>query len=953
MNALLEGNILIKLMNMSISAGFLILAVLLSRLLLAKAPKWIRLVLWGLVALRLLMPVSFRSIFSLIPSEETIPQNIVLAETPVIHSGIPAVNSTVNPYLQSNFAPRAEASVNPLQIVFFTLTLLWLLGILAFIAYMLIAQIVLRRRLCTAVRTQEGFYESDRIDSPFVFGIFRPRIYLPFALPQKYREPILAHEKTHIRHLDPLLKALAFTLLALYWFHPLVWVSYFLFTRDLELACDERVVRDMDPASRADYSEALLLCSAPEKHIFSIPVAFGETRVKSRIRAALNYKKPAFWILTGSAVLLTVLAVCFLTNPRHKQGTPTLWYDVSENLPGPLSQDNDGRFLYFTADEFPNLSFVSNVWSGIACQESEVETPLFRMPLVPKAWFCDLNGDSYPELCAVASNVYQEENGYSGKVILCDIRNGRSRAFWDTTGKTLYNLTEENSRLMLQITDAGTSQTKSRELSMYDRSAVSFDQNKEAERYLGIYTNKDETVALGRQWAVFLPKPVSSEEELSDNLSMLGSYYLLDHQAVLTTNDSCLVFQIRQDRLIYKKKQSVEGSLISPHPAENAVFKRISDPEHGSGAEAVCQMDLDSLSSEALNAFYESDDKQRMALRTFRLSAFPDYEFNINPGEVWAVRGGQEIVLSDGMPIENVYTADVNGDGYPEVCVTSAFGSGLINEYVTVTDLKNRRCWLLFDRETSDYHLYMKDGMLFVQESPVMKVISPKEETDNPAVVRKELKLSDWPFRSGRFILTNKESDLFGSYQNGDAKISLSSDGFCLQTDSSASYKGLGSWSHFNGKLVLTTDDGLYELIFDRKAEDLVFLKKESTDWPPSENPPKNKALFLRTDNTDGTPTMEDRTNARLAPWFGSYSYGAGRIVLSEEGFRIEVNSERAASGTPGFLQSGLLILYSDEDNCSLQFELGENCLISATESQYWPSVRFRPAKGTVFERMN
>ena len=146
-----------------------------------------------------------------------------------------------------------------------------------------------------------------------------------------------------------------------------------------------------------------------------------------------------------------------------------------------------------------------------------------------------------------------------------------------------------------------------------------------------------------------------------------------------------------------------------------------------------------------------------------------------------------------------------------------------------------------------------------------MKVISPKEETDNPAVVRKELKLSDWPFRSGRFILTNKESDLFGSYQNGDAKISLSSDGFCLQTDRSGSYRGLGSWSHFDGKLVLTTDDGLYELIFDRKAEDLVFLKKESTDWPPSENPPKNKALFLRTDNTDGTPTMEDRTNARLA----------------------------------------------------------------------------------------
>ena len=311
-------DIFLGFLNRSLAAGILILAVVLVRLVFKKAPRWLLCALWALAAVRLVCPVSIESVLSLIPSAEPVQPEIIVSAQPAITSGIPAVDAIVNPPLAAAFTPSPAQSANPLQIWTFLAACVWLAGIAALLLYAAVSALRLRLRVRTAVRLEQKVYQSEFVSSPFILGVIRPRIYLPFGLEAGAQAMVLAHERAHLRRGDQLWKPLGYLILAAYWFNPLCWLAYILFCRDIEAACDEKVVRELGEGCKAAYSRALLACSAPKKLITACPLAFGETGVKSRIKSVLNYKKPAFWLVLAAVLASVAVAVCFLTDPKRE-----------------------------------------------------------------------------------------------------------------------------------------------------------------------------------------------------------------------------------------------------------------------------------------------------------------------------------------------------------------------------------------------------------------------------------------------------------------------------------------------------------------------------------------------------------------------------------------------------------------------------------------------------------
>ncbi len=310
------AGIFLKIVNMSISACWIVLAILLLRLVLKKAPKWINCVLWGIAGLRLVMPFSFESVFSLIPSAETITK-APDSPRPQIDSGVSVIDNQINGYLQGNYFEGVTRPMGNFVDVNTILAIVWLVGIAALLIYTLVSFLSLKSKIGTAVLLRDNIYQSETVVSPFVLGIIKPKIYLPFNMNGQNMDHVIAHEKAHIRRKDYLWKPLGFLILTLHWFNPMVWLGYILLCRDIELACDEKVVKELNNEQRADYSEALLACSVNRRMIAACPLAFGEVGVKDRIKSVLNYKKPAFWIIVVAIIVSIIVAVCFLTNPLN------------------------------------------------------------------------------------------------------------------------------------------------------------------------------------------------------------------------------------------------------------------------------------------------------------------------------------------------------------------------------------------------------------------------------------------------------------------------------------------------------------------------------------------------------------------------------------------------------------------------------------------------------------
>ena len=384
------------LIRMSIPTSMLILVILALRLILAKAPKRWRLVLWGMAALRLMVPVSVASPLSVVPSVESLPSPRIA----VTQAAVPALTepTAALPAAASNSTQAPAAFSWPDAVAW-----VWLAGAACMIGYLLIQSLRQRRRLATAFRVSGNVYQTDAAASPFVFGLIRPKIYLPFRTRRQDLPYVLLHEQAHIRHGDVWFKLLGFLLLAVYWFNPCIWAAYLFFSQDLELACDERVIRRMHSAARADYAESLLVCSNSHR-LAAGPLAFDGGQLKGRIRAVLGFKKPTVWILIAALLAGIAVGVCFLTcrsngnvpAPFKASAEATLWVDLraqgAENI--------DIQELQL--DVYPGVTFRWNGGSVEAEQDGETRQLFVGMP-VWNVYLCDLTGDGKPEFCSTVS----------------------------------------------------------------------------------------------------------------------------------------------------------------------------------------------------------------------------------------------------------------------------------------------------------------------------------------------------------------------------------------------------------------------------------------------------------------------------------------------------------------------------------------------------------------------
>lgn len=355
------SDLFLKIVNMSISASWLIFAVLILRLVLKKAPKWGNVLLWGIVAVRLICPFSFESALSLIPSAETFPEKIISGPSFDVQTGITPIDNRINDYLGDRYFEGVTVPTNNGNNVMTILTIVWIIGILLLATYTIISYQRLHREIDTAVRYKDNIFQSENVSSPFVLGIINPRIYLPFSMNEQDMEHVVAHEQAHIRRKDHWWKPLGFLLLTIHWFNPLMWLAYVLLCRDIELACDEKVIKGLGNEQRADYTQALVACSVNRRMIAACPLAFGEVGVKERVKSVMNYKKPAFWVIILAVIACVIVAVCFLTNP--KQDSYTLRIVVPAG-----SQE---EFVY-TDEEVSTVRNSIKIWSGDGLGDTEV-----------------------------------------------------------------------------------------------------------------------------------------------------------------------------------------------------------------------------------------------------------------------------------------------------------------------------------------------------------------------------------------------------------------------------------------------------------------------------------------------------------------------------------------------------------------------------------------------------
>ena len=308
----------LKVLNMSITASWLILAAIALRLVLKKSPKWAMCLLWVLVAVRLICPLSLKSSVSLVPSSQTVPYDIAVTQSPAIESGIGIIDRTVNPVIMDTFASAAETNTNPLQAAIFVISLIWVSGAVVMLIYAAFSYFRIKRSVSAAIRTDDGIMTCDAIKTPFILGFIKPMVYVPSSLSGITLACVLQHEKAHIRRGDHLWKGLGYLLLSVHWFNPLCWAAYMLFCRDIESACDEKVIRGMDRDSMAAYSQALLDCSVRRKAVNACPLAFGETGVKKRVKNVLNYREPTFWVIAFALMVCVVAGLVLLTDPPEK-----------------------------------------------------------------------------------------------------------------------------------------------------------------------------------------------------------------------------------------------------------------------------------------------------------------------------------------------------------------------------------------------------------------------------------------------------------------------------------------------------------------------------------------------------------------------------------------------------------------------------------------------------------
>lgn len=741
----------LKLVNMSIAAGWLVIAVLLLRPFLKKAPKWTYVLLWGFVAVRLLCPFSLKSVMSLIPSAETIPLDIGMDTSPAIHSGINAINSAVNPILSQSNTPAVGASVNPLQITTAVFAAIWLMGACAMLVYAAASYLRLRRMTADAVILRDNIFQSGRISSPFVLGIIKPRIYLPFGLEGQTLEHVVAHEQTHIRRRDHWWKPLGFLLLAIYWFNPLMWAAFILLCRDIELACDEKVIKKLDSEQRADYSQALLSCSVSRRSIAACPLAFGEVGVKQRIKTVMNYKKPAFWAIALAVVICAAAALCFLTDPAEDRTTLMgANYSVDkvlyakENTSPPLQYCVAADYhLYLQTDAGEGWEYLGELMPyELTNSELESYVPTdsrrsAKLRQITDAYILRMSDDWF-------YLVFQTQNGNTYLAYGWEDVNERWQgASDDTSLSCLYQLESSFHAGYVNV-------------NFFERSLVNV-----IGKNVVCFANFESDNIRGYHIAGFRAGDSSANVEMTD----LGfavfqttgeGYRLIDWHvyegaansesgvwfcadpAVADVNGQAkgdnsydVIFicdeRVHEVERVYHssgKKDNVQNETYI-----NAPYMSLWLRENAEGCTGVTTNFYDDggellYSTESIPAairwfdyFKDHVNMYEDGALELSIPELPEVTFRGSSGQMEAVGADGEITpLYSGMPIWNAYLCDLTGDGVPEICSTVCQGSGIIVEQIIVYDYVGGASYVLADPCTYDYVLRYSetDGGLYV-----------------------------------------------------------------------------------------------------------------------------------------------------------------------------------------------------------------------------------------------
>lgn len=650
------GEVCISVIDMSILASMIIVIVLVLRLLFKRAPGWIRVLLWGIVALRLIIPTTIESPLSLVPDNYPIEnfREKLYADTidntdggkPLVirgsggaeseredasnvpsDAGKTAESSDTGEEAKTPGAAGTQSKENdydtsltiPLLRIDlpddYEIACIWLAGLIVMLAYMAISRIGLGRKLREAVLLRDNIYQSDRVNSAFVLGFFKPRIYVPFGIEERELETVIEHERAHIRRRDNKWKPLGFAILAVHWFNPLVWLSYVLFCRDIEFACDEKVIKKLDNEQRADYMQALLSCSVSRSRFNACPLAFGEVGIKERVKTVMNYRKPSVWVILIAVLACAALAVCFLTCKK----TGAEFEMKSDNI-----ADIDPDYIVSEIRKAEKLNPDAEIYTRPGGFSSDMDSDF-------ELW----DNQTIVFYFKRQDGMYCEQLRFFGDSDMFFLP-GESRV---AAPETVYLLEDYLNALKYMPKDEIRRMCPNADLYLID--FVGFSEAEELNRV--ITYSKDGVTNLGEKLIHIVIGPMHGSDE--DGYSGTGDEMI---------------------HLFYGTESAAD--------------------QHGAAAELW--FDASGGSTRVEKSFLQ----------------FPNAVFSCTDSAV-EVNNGKTTVLYGGLPVRDAYICDINGDGSPDFCSTINIGSGIVDSRVIICDYANGKIYVIEDRGKTDYML--------------------------------------------------------------------------------------------------------------------------------------------------------------------------------------------------------------------------------------------------------
>ncbi|MFZ7102384.1 MAG: M56 family metallopeptidase [Peptococcaceae bacterium] len=720
----------LTILNMSLTGAFVIAALCLARLPLKKAPKIISYGLWAVAGFRLLFPVSIEGGFSLIPFKaQTIPPDIAMQPIPRIDSGIPLVNNAVSSILP---AAAPSASVNPLQIWTTIGVFVWLIGVAVMAVYGVMSFVILKRKMIEAAHIEANIFAAENIKSPFVLGVFKPRIYLPVGLSEKEKSYILLHEQTHIRRHDHIVKFVAYFILCLHWFNPLVWIAFLLMGVDMEMSCDECVLKEMGVGTKKDYSLSLLSLATDRRIIGGSPLAFGEGGIKARIKNVLNFKKTSRVIIIAAVVFVVMLSIGFVANRVSDAINMDDWDEYSfpdENFEQVFFKCNDTPYNPEYTVVSAQLMNNQNI-QGLTCGTyfTLVKQDGNTWKIVP---FVD--GTGFDDIAYLLENGASINYDIRPEMLTVKLNEGLYRIITDVYHhKTEGEAPQKHTVWADFVIDKNAPKQETSEFTIPSEAPIkTYSLENPTKRQKVEHLSSVSLYSDGTAWLV--TPPISSYILPNCTYAFTDGELLI--YASIETEESEKAFGVKNGEVSVRFTVADDNTLVF----QSATVPLFADER----ARYVSAPNISSYEPRKWFDYYFAGQMPWGRSLELELPEYPDTTFRWTPEKVTAIDADGEKELFPGMPVWNVYLADLTGDGLPEFCATVSLGSGIIDERIIVCDYALGNIYDLNDRMYYDYALYLDSGRLMVKQTKYPDPQSDTLATGELAIVDGELTATD------------------------------------------------------------------------------------------------------------------------------------------------------------------------------------------------------------------